>query len=152
MKKMTLTTALLLILIAAGTATAQEDSGWEGSKQKERKSSQTETTPIPVPTLSPLESERQNIMLKLLRKPPVPIKTPDKVLRVLFLPYIDENNVLHNYKYAYVKVEEGKWILGDYLMDPVQIDRKIIQPLDKAVDMYQNKTKGKKNSKKNEEE
>jgi len=61
------------------------------------------------------EKEVKDAVVKLLRTPPAPVKTPDKVLRVLILPWVDENGNLNTQKYIFVKVEEGKWILGDYL-------------------------------------
>ena len=76
-----------------------------------------------------VEIEREQMMMKILKKPPVPIKSQDKVVRVLFLPYVDTNGVLHNYKYSFLSVEEGRWVLGDYLMKPAELDRRVLKPL-----------------------
>ena len=45
-------------------------------------------------------------------------------------PYADRNNVLHNFLYAFLKVEEGKWIIGDYLMEPARVGKGIITPIE----------------------
>lgn len=117
---------LLLVLESA----FGEDNRWEsvarskpvlesGGKQRE-----------PQQEMPSLEIERQQRMISVLKKPPVPLKTPDKILRVLFLPYVDQNNILNNYKYSFMKVEEGKWVIGDYLMESARADRAIINPIE----------------------
>lgn len=62
------------------------------------------------------EKEVKEKMVKLLREPPSPIKAPDTVLRVLILPYVDKEGNLNAMKYVFLRVEEGRWILGDYLI------------------------------------
>jgi hypothetical protein len=69
---------------------------------------------------------------KIVSDVPVPMKTPDRVIRVLILPWVDEQNRLHSYSYAYVRVEKGEWVLGDYLMSE-GLNRKVIRPLGQAV-------------------
>lgn len=63
------------------------------------------------------EKEVQELMVKLLRTPPTPLRVPDRILRVLILPYVDENGNLIAGHYTFLKVEEGKWIMGDYLIE-----------------------------------
>jgi len=86
-----------------------------------------------------VEKEKHKVLKQILKLPPMPIKLPDTVLRALILPYTDENGVLHGYSYLYLKVEEGKWLLGDYLLSPIKISdsvntkpkrgKKLIEPL-----------------------
>jgi hypothetical protein len=95
-------------------ATAQQAQSQPAERQEER---------------SAVEVEREQLMMKLLKQPPVPLKTQDKVVRILFLPYVDTNGVLHNHKYSFLSVEEGKWVLGDYLMKPTVLDRRVLKPL-----------------------
>jgi hypothetical protein len=64
-----------------------------------------------------VQVERDTRLSAVIRKPLSPLKTPEKVLRVLILPYADDTNVLHTWKYSFVTVDEGQWILGDYLKD-----------------------------------
>ncbi len=79
---------------------------------------------------SPAEVEKEALLLKTLKNPPVPLKAQNKVVRILFLPYVDRNGVLHDHQYAFIEVEEGKWILGDYLLTPQTSHSKLLKPLD----------------------
>ncbi len=63
------------------------------------------------------EKEIKERIVKLLREPPSPVKVPDTVLRVLILPYVDKDGNLSSAKYVFLKVEEGRWIIGDYLIE-----------------------------------
>lgn len=124
------TLALLAIVsCAAFSAYARAaDPRWEGSP----------ATPVPkanpaVPSISahsPAEIEREQLLLKTLKTPPIPLKTQDKNIRVFFLPYVDSNGILHNHKYSFLKVDEGKWVIGDYLMEPTNMNRKVLKPID----------------------
>lgn len=80
-----------------------------------------------------LEKERKEILKKIVKKPPVPLKLPDKILRILVLPWVDKNGNLHTQQYIFVKVEEGKWILGDYLLKEEEITKEI-KPLEEVFD------------------
>jgi hypothetical protein len=64
-----------------------------------------------------VQKERDERLAGVIRKPVSPLKTPEKVLRVLLLPYADDKNILHTWKYSFITVDEGKWILGDYLKE-----------------------------------
>jgi len=79
---------------------------------------------------SPAEIEKEALLLRILKNPPVPLKSQNKVVRVLFLPYVDQSGVLHSQQYSYVQVEEGKWILGDYLLNSPQSGKRLFKPLD----------------------
>ena len=117
-------------LLAMGTAFG-EDNRWEsGNRSKPVIEAVVKQQLEPQPEMQPVEVERQKRMISILKKPPIPMKTPDKILRVLFLPYVDQNNILNNYKYSFMKVEEGKWVIGDYLLEPARIDRTIINPIE----------------------
>jgi len=61
------------------------------------------------------DKEVQEKILQLLRQEPTPLKVPDTVIRVLILPYVDEKGNLVSQKYIFFR-EEGKWILGEYLL------------------------------------
>ncbi|WP_457641312.1 TraV family lipoprotein [Persephonella sp.] len=65
--------------------------------------------------LTPYKEEKIKKETALLKEPITPVKTPDVVLRILLLPYVDEDNSFHSGEYLFVKVEEGKWILGNYI-------------------------------------
>lgn len=75
------------------------------------------------------EVNRKEELAKLIQEPIVPLKTPDKVLRVLMLPYVDKNNLLQTSNFIFVKVDDGKWIIGDYLNQEVEISSKTLTPL-----------------------
>ena len=63
------------------------------------------------------EREVKERIVSLLREPPAPLKVPDTILRVLILPYVGEGGTLNSARYVFLKVEEGRWILGDYLIE-----------------------------------
>lgn len=62
-----------------------------------------------------VEAEKDNKLSSIINKPVAPLRTPDTILRVLILPYEDDKGVLNGWKYSYVKVDDGKWIMADYL-------------------------------------
>ena len=75
------------------------------------------------------EKEVQEKILSLLKAPETPLKTPDIIMRILILPYADQNGSLVSNHYIFVKMKEGKWILGDYLIDKNKEEKRIIRPL-----------------------
>src|ERR1039457_1691039 len=52
---------------------------------------------------------------KLLRDPVSPLVAPPHVMRVLILPYEDDDGTLNLQRFHYVMVDRPKWVLGDYL-------------------------------------
>lgn len=52
---------------------------------------------------------------KMLRDPVTPIVAPPHVMRVLILPYEDDDGALNLQRFKYVMVDRPKWVLGDYL-------------------------------------
>lgn len=120
---------IMIFSMAMGTAFA-EDGRWESSAGPKPIPDTGVAQQATQPEMPPVAAERQQRMISVLKKPPIPMKMPDKILRVLFLPYVDQNNVLNNYKYTFMKVEEGKWVIGDYLMEPAKVDRVIINPIE----------------------
>jgi hypothetical protein len=61
------------------------------------------------------EKERKAFLSQIMYFPKIPVKTPDKILRVLVMPYVDEEMNLQTENFHFVKVDEGRWILGEYL-------------------------------------
>jgi len=82
---------------------------------------------------SMLEKEKKELLSRLVKKPPVPVKLPDRILRILILPWVDKEGNLHTHRYVFVKVEEGKWILGNYLLEEEDITKEI-KPLEEVLD------------------
>lgn len=78
------------------------------------------------------EKEQFSTMLKVLRESPTPIRTPDTIVRVFILPYTDFNDRLHGSTYTYLKIENGRWLLGDYLIEPKKTIKQITTPLEYA--------------------
>lgn len=78
-----------------------------------------------------VETEKDNKLAAIINRPVTPLRTPDTILRVLLLPYTDINNVLHSWKYSFVKVDDGKWILSDYLNSTIPNSGYFLTPLEK---------------------
>ena len=49
----------------------------------------------------------------LLKEPKTPIVAPQKVMRVLLLPYTGQENEFYMLRYVYFFVDKPRWILGD---------------------------------------
>ncbi|MDD3056162.1 MAG: TraV family lipoprotein [Aliarcobacter sp.] len=61
------------------------------------------------------EKQRKAFLSETMYSPKMPVKTPDKILRVLVMPYVDEDMNLQTENFHFVKVDDGRWILGEYL-------------------------------------
>ncbi|MFN3978487.1 MAG: TraV family lipoprotein [Sulfurihydrogenibium azorense] len=80
------------------------------------------------------QEELEKKLTSLLKTPVTPLKTPDIIVRVLFLPYVAEDGSLVGSHYSYVKIKEGNWILGDYLIEKPysgSLEGGIVKPLDR---------------------
>ncbi len=62
-------------------------------------------------------------LMRMVREEPTPLALPPTVLRVFVLPYVDDQGRLITQHYMYIRVDEGKWILGDYLLKKGQPPR-----------------------------
>lgn len=70
----------------------------------------------PIPGLSD-SSYRSSILqeqLKLLKNPVKPIRIPEKIQRVLLFGYA-EGDELYSPQWGWYKLEDGRYLLGDYL-------------------------------------
>jgi hypothetical protein len=77
------------------------------------------------------QEELEKRITALLREPVTPLRAPDTIMRVLFLPYTSEDGSLVSSHYVYFKVKEGSWILGDYLIEDNKAELpKVVKPLD----------------------
>lgn len=92
----------------------QASVGWSVEKEKEK------LLPKPQEAKQAEESlyqkEQYQKLLSLLRETPTPLRVPPTIVRVLILPYVDEKGNLNAQRYVFFKADEGKWILGDYLL------------------------------------
>lgn len=79
----------------------------------------------------------------LVSEPITPIRTPELIGRILFLPYVSKNGELVSNHYVYFKIDDGRWILGDYIVDnPIEkkkLGREVANPLGEPVKMGQKK-------------
>lgn len=120
-KILVLTTMLLTLVMSVSYA--YEDPRWEKAVPKgyviqKKEVKETPTTPISAESqdlMTKYEEEKLKRTLSTLKESPMPLRLPDTILRVMFLPYVDSKNVLRNSFYAFLKVEDGKWVLGEYL-------------------------------------
>lgn len=106
----------------------QAPKGWSLKKEEEKILPRPERKDRQEKT-SLYEKETQAKILELLKTTPAPLRVPDTVIRVLVLPHVDENGNLVSQKYIFFRAEEGKWILGDYLLRKGQ-PLKELKPLD----------------------
>lgn len=58
----------------------------------------------------------------LLGKPITPLMVPPTVMRVLFLPYKDENNRLYMSRYVYCIVDGAQWVMGNELPEGIGVN------------------------------
>ena len=75
------------------------------------------------------EHKRKAELSKIIEAPTIPVKTPDKILRVMMMPYVDKSDILQTSSYLFVKVDEGRWILGEYLNDGKVEESQNLTPL-----------------------
>lgn len=54
-------------------------------------------------------------LTKLIKAPVTPMVAPPTVLRILILPYQDEDNGLNLMRYSFIMADKPRWILGNYL-------------------------------------
>jgi len=70
------------------------------------------------------ETRYQGEVLKklvgILSEPETPVIVAPKVMRVLFLPYKADGNVLMMPRFAYFFLDEPQWVLGGYLSKEVE--------------------------------
>lgn len=61
------------------------------------------------------EKERKNLLTQTISSPKIPLRTADKILRVLIMPYVDEDSNLQIENFHFIKADEGRWVIGEYL-------------------------------------
>lgn len=76
-----------------------------------------------------VETEKDTKLAAIINRPVTPLRTPDTILRVLMLPYEDSNGVLNSWKYSFIKVDDGKWVIADYLNGSNPNNKKTLTPL-----------------------
>lgn len=87
------------------------------SKGKESKDPGLKATGSSKTAESEYQKEVYGKLSSLLRAPKTPMVTAPKVMRVMLLPYKGESGELYMARYAYVMIDDPKWVMGDYLTD-----------------------------------
>ena len=129
--------AFALVLLISSLSYAFEDYRWENPSTvihsmgfvAPPKTTACQSASVPESSCSEkslYEIEKERKTLDVLNETPTPLRTPDTIIRVLMLPYTDSNNVLHSNYYTFLKVEDGSWILGDYLNTAANKPKKMI--------------------------
>lgn len=152
--KLLITTTILLCFVSS--AFGYEDPRWERSGQPVKRPSNIQQQPQQAVStgqnvgkedaLSKYEEEKLRRNISALKESPMPLRLPDIVLRVMFLPYVDSKNVLRNSYYAFMKVEDGKWVLGEYLTAPItqkQVKGRVFTPLSVSLPVQPDEDKDK---------
>jgi len=80
-------------------------------------------------TKKAVEIAKDTKLASIIHAPITPMRTPPIILRVLLLPYEDSKGVLNSWKYSFLKVDDGDWIISDYLNSKTGKDKKILTPL-----------------------
>lgn len=122
-KKILLTSFACLFLVTGCSSKQSESEQSQLIKVPAKKIEKTEKTE------SLYEKERKDFLTKTMYSPKIPVKTPDKIIRVLTMPYVDEENNLQTENYHFVKVDEGRWVLGEYLNGQDRTQNKTLTPL-----------------------
>ena len=89
-----------------------EEKGWTREKYEKQVLGERIKKPERTAREDLYEKEKKKLVLELIKAPPVPLKIPDKVLRILVLPWVDEKGDLHAQQYIFVVVEDGEWMIG----------------------------------------
>lgn len=77
-----------------------------------------------------VDIEKDTKLASIISKPVAPMRTSPTVLRILLLPYENSEGVLNSWRYSFLKVDDGDWILSDYLNAKTIGGNKILTPLD----------------------
>ncbi len=99
-------TLILGLLIFSGCTASKQDKLIKVSKQNKKNLEKVDSL---------FEIKRKEVLTDIINQPKIPVKTPDKILRILILPYVDKNNNLQTQNYHFIKVDDGRWIIGEYL-------------------------------------
>jgi len=75
------------------------------------------------------DKAQTKLEMSIIQQTPTPIWVPPVVAKVLIMPYVDQNNVLHSYQYAFQQLTPGKWLMGRYLANQRQEQDVIQRPL-----------------------
>lgn len=75
--------------------------------------------------------EQLQLTRDLIKTPPTPIKTPNTILTLLFYPHDDDGTLIGHF-YAFMEINDGKWVVGNYLNKQKDGER-IITPLSLAI-------------------
>lgn len=71
--------------------------------------------------------EQAQLTRDLIKTPPIPIKTPNTILTLLFYPHDDDGTLIGHF-YAFMEINDGKWVVGNYL-NKQKDSEKLITPL-----------------------
>lgn len=75
------------------------------------------------------DKAQTKLEMSIIQQTPTPIWVPPVVAKVLIMPYVDQNNILHSYQYAFEQLTPGKWLMGHYLVSQRQDQNIIERPL-----------------------
>ena len=77
-----------------------------------------------------VDIEKDTKLASIISKPVAPMRTSPTILRILLLPYENSEGVLNSWRYSFLKVDDGDWILSDHLNAKTIGGNKILTPLD----------------------
>jgi hypothetical protein len=66
------------------------------------------------------DKAQTKLEMSIIQQTPTPIWVPPVVAKVLIMPYVGQNNILHSYQYAFEQLTPGKWLMGRYLANQGQ--------------------------------
>ena len=56
--------------------------------------------------------EKFKLLKELIEEPEPPVVKPPKILRVLILSYVGEENELYGWRYVYLMIDSPSWVIG----------------------------------------
>jgi len=126
MKKTAVFTISITILFCVASSLAGEITmydWWEGVSFTVKEPLQDIKKPdihLPEQCKSSVKDNLNMLVPDLVQKPQIPLRTQDKIIRVLIFPYKISKSQLMGQQFVYLKVSEGDWILGTYLLEQEQ--------------------------------
>jgi len=126
---------IVLVLLLSGCAIGSSDYGCKGVPEGATCLSATDVyqateytdhvgpdmsgdSPTYLPPTDPLQHQAASALRQLDLSEPIPIRTPEKVMRIWVAPWEDLQGNLHMPNYIYAEIEQRRWVVGEKTPNP----------------------------------